>query len=116
MPRITAILLIRIGSELNLRPYYGKRCIEQGEVVVRKPVSKIPTTMSSPKASCNGITSLFSKVRPRKSQLLVVCNCSVLLLNTDMTPSMSAIYISLLILIFVNNETYLRFLFKSKTR
>lgn len=62
-----------------------------------KPVSKTPTMTSWPYASCNGEAASLAVLvlliigRPKKSQLLVVCNCIVLLLKTDITPSISAI-------------------------
>lgn len=66
----------------------------QGCEIVREqvPVSRIPTITSSPYFKCiweDGCSICECRLRPMKSQLLVVWSCSILLLNTDMTSSVS---------------------------
>lgn len=56
------------------------------------PVSRIPTIISSPYFNCIPADCSFwiCRLRPMKSQLLVVWISSILLLNIDMTSSASA--------------------------
>jgi hypothetical protein len=56
------------------------------------PVSRTPTIMSSPNLKCiwDDCSICMCRLRPMKSQLRVVWSSSVLLLNTDITPSVSA--------------------------
>ena len=56
------------------------------------PVSRTPTITSSPNFKCiwDDCSICMCRLRPMKSQLRVVWSSSILLLNTDMTPSVSA--------------------------